>query len=216
MRAYKFKGAAQADHIFDILLNRRLYCAPAALLNDPMEGSFVYSYRGDGEANSAKNLAGAVAKELEPLRVCSLSATFDAHLLWAHYASGFNGVAIEVELPDNHADIRPVTYRGVFGHFGYAKDACSETTARDIIFSKYQEWEYEREIRIVSKNEWFHLENPVRMLIAGPRMHPALFDALQIICERQRIPFHRVGIGDEGIDADFVDAFADRKQRQTA
>ncbi len=27
MQAYKFKSAAQADHIFDVLLNRRLFCA---------------------------------------------------------------------------------------------------------------------------------------------------------------------------------------------
>lgn len=215
MRAYKFKGAAQADHIFDILLNRRLYCAPANMLNDPMEAQFAYSYHGEEEAEAARSLARAVAEELQLLRVCSLTNTFDTHLLWAHYASGFNGVAIEVELPDNHPDIRPVAYRGVFGQFGYEKDACHEAAARDVIFSKYQEWSYEREVRIVSKNEWFNLDKPVRMLIAGPRLHPALFDALQIICERQHITFRRVGIGDEGIDADFVRDFAERKRRQS-
>lgn len=215
MLAYKFKGAAQADHIFDILLNQRLFCAPSAILNDPMEGIFAYSYQGEGEASSAKDLASAVSKALQPLRVCSLSETFDTHLLWAHYAAGFNGVAIEVELPDNDERIRSVSYRGVFGYFGYAPDTCALSTAKDILFSKYQEWSYEREIRIVSNDEWFLLETPVRKLIAGPRLHPALFDALQIICERQGVDFCRVGIGDEGIDADYVEPFAARKKRQS-
>ena len=129
MRAYKFKGAAQADHIFDILLNKRLYCAPWHVLNDPMEGTFAYSYRGDGEAKSAKDLAGAVSKALKSLRVCSLSATFDSHLLWAHYATGFNGVAIEVELPEASPDIQRVTYRGVFGHVGYGPDTRADSQA---------------------------------------------------------------------------------------
>lgn len=216
MRAYKFKGAAQADHIFDILLNQRLYCAPWHVLNDPMEGTFAYSYRGDSEAKSAKDLAGTVSKALKSLRVCSLSATFDSHLLWAHYATGFNGVAIEVELPEATPDIQRVTYRGVFGHVSYAPDTRADSKAREVLLSKYQEWHYEQEIRILSENEWYKLEKPVSRLIAGHRLHPALFDALQIICEQQEIAFRRVGIGDDGIDADTVDSYADRQRRHTA
>lgn len=216
MRAYKFKSAAQADHIFDILLNQRLYCAPLHVLNDPMEGTFAYSYRGNGEAKSARDLANAVLEAIKSLRVCSLSATFDSHLLWAHYANGFNGVTVEVELPEAGPDIQSVRYRGVFGQFGYAPDTCANVMARNVLLSKYQEWEYEREIRIVSEAEWYKLEKPVSRLIAGHRLHPALFDALQIICEQQGIDFRRVGIGDEGIDADGVDLYADRQRRRTA
>lgn len=214
MLAYKFKSAAQADHIFDILLNRRLYCAPLHVLNDPVEGTFAYSYQGDGEAKSANDFAGAVSEAIASLRVCSLSATFDSHLLWAHYANGFNGVAVEVELPEARPDIRRISYRGVFGGFGYTPDACADATARDVLLSKYQEWEYEQEVRIISEAEWHRLETPVSRLIAGHRLHPALFDALQIICERQGIDFRRVGIGDEGIDADGVDSYADRQRRR--
>lgn len=216
MRAYKFKSAAQADHIFDILLNQRLYCAPLHVLNDPMEGVFVYSHRGDGEVNSANALARAVTEEIKSLRVCSLSVTFDSHLLWAHYANGFNGVAIEVELPEASPDIRSISYRGVSGYFGYAPDTCAASIARDVLLSKYREWEYEQEIRIISGAEWYKLEKPVSRLIVGHRVHPALFDALQIICERQKISFRRVGIGDEGIDADDVEPYLVRHQRRTA
>lgn len=213
MRAYKFKGAAQADHIFDILLNQRLYCAPWHVLNDPMEGAFVYSYGGEGEAKPASELARAVSKALTSLRVCSLSATLDSHLLWAHYADGFNGAAVEVDLPESSPDIQRVSYRGVFGHVGYAPSIRADFKAREVLLSKYQEWHYERKVRILSEDQWYRLDKPVRRLIAGHRLHPALFDALQIICERQGIGFRRVGIGDEGIDPDDVEPYGDRQQR---
>jgi hypothetical protein len=137
-------------------------------------------------------------------------------LLWAHYATGFNGVAMEVELPEASPDIQRVTYRGVFGHVSYGPDTRADAKAREVLLSKYQEWHYEQEIRILSENEWYRLEKPVTRLIAGHRLHPALFDALQIICERQGIAFRRVGIGDDGIDADSVGAYTERQRRHTA
>lgn len=216
MRAFKFKSAAQADHIFDVLLNRRLFCANWKTLNDPMEGIFVYSYRGGEEADSARNAAREVQIELTKLRVCSLTSTYDSHLLWAHYANGFNGVAVEVDLPDDHPDISPVKYGGVFGQFSYDASLKIADVSKALLHSKYEEWEYECELRILSEKEWFSLEKPIPRLIVGHRVHPALFDALQIICERQGINFTRVGIGDEGIDADYVEPFAERSARRTA
>jgi len=44
----------------------------------------------------------------------------------------------------------------------------------------------------------------VRRIIVGQRMNPSLFEALRIVCEHKGITINRVGIGDEGIDADHV------------
>lgn len=215
MRAFKFKSAAQADHIFDILLNNRLFCANWKTLNDPMEGVFAYSYRGDEETDGARNVASEVQIELAKLCACSLTSIYDSHLLWAHYANGFNGVAVEVDLPDDHPDISLVKYRGVFGQFNYDASSKIATISRALLQSKYQEWSYERELRILSDKEWFPLEKPIPRLIVGHRVHPALFDALQIICERQGINFTSIGVGDDGLDADYVEPFADRSTRRT-
>jgi hypothetical protein len=44
--------------------------------------------------------------------VCALTKSFDNHLLWAHYANGYSGVAIEVEIEDT--DVTTVTYADDF------------------------------------------------------------------------------------------------------
>ena len=80
-----------------------------------------------------------------------------------------------------------------------------EDAARDILFSKNKEWKYEEEIRILNDSEWYELESPVTRVIAGHRMPHALFEVLNITCTSLGIPFNRIGIGDEGLDADHVD-----------
>ena len=41
MILFKFKSLGTLDHVLDILLNDRLYCAPYSNLNDPFEGQFI-------------------------------------------------------------------------------------------------------------------------------------------------------------------------------
>jgi len=126
-------------------------------------------------------------------------------LLWSHYASGFSGLAVEVELPDDSCSIRKVEYRGVFAGVNFHGHVNAQQAAEDILGSKYSEWSYEREIRVIHRENYFPLAGPVKHVIAGHRMEPALFDALNFICHQKGIRFSRTGIGDEGIDADFVE-----------
>ena len=46
----------------------------------------------------------------------------------------------------------------------------------------------------------------MKRVIAGHRMKPAVMHALQIIWDKKNILLNRTGIGDEGIDADYVPA----------
>jgi hypothetical protein len=202
MKAYKFRSAAQVEFALDIILNRRLHCSDWRKLNDPMEGLFFYSSKGNDSyvEDLVKGIGGAKSR----YKVCSLSADFQSHLLWAHYAGGFDGLAIEVDLLDHDRRVREVQYRGVFAFIDTNKMRTEDEAARDILFSKYQEWSYEREIRILSETDWYELERPIRRVIVGHRMNRALFTTLGIICEREGIDFRKVGIGDEGIDADPV------------
>lgn len=201
--AYKFRAASAADHIFDILLNRRLYCADWQNLNDPVEGIFAFGMRADEADGRHDGRLRQTHEAMQRLRVCSLAGTFDCHLLWSHYAAGFNGVAIEVELPDDPS-IRPVTYRGVFGFLNLDGHVNPDVAAREVLFSKYSEWQYEEEIRILHDAEFFPLEAPIRRVIVGHRLNGALLEAIQIVCENQGIEVCRVGIGDEGLDADYL------------
>lgn len=203
MIAYKFRAPTQVEFALDILFENRLHCADWSALNDPMEGVFSYRRRvTDGKDYST--FLAEIENEKKLLKVCALSKTFDCHLLWAHYAAGFSGMAIEVELPHNAPEVVEVQYRGVFAQVAIADEAVAAETARTILGSKYSEWAYEKEVRILHDSAWYKLSKPVRRVIAGHRMNPSLFEALRIICEKKGITINRTGIGDEGIDADFV------------
>ena len=203
MRAYKFRGSDQFDLALDIIFNNRLYCSDWSRLNDPMEGSFVYSHSSTDEADY-KSIVQEIIEKKQQIRICSLSRTFDCHLLWAHYASGFDGLAVEVELPEDDERIKDVFYRGVFGHLAMKNGLDPSQAAHEVLSSKYSEWKYEQEVRILNHGEFFHLPTPVKRVIAGHRMKPALFEALRIICESKGVGLYRTGIGDEGIDADRI------------
>jgi hypothetical protein len=203
MLAYKFRSASQLHFALDIILNSRLHCSDWRELNDPMEGQFGYSYRTTDEQDHAEEVAEIISHKRD-LLICSLSKTFDCHLLWAHYASGFAGLAIEVQLPDDGHNVRVVEYRGAFAHVIFDRVLNPELAAEQILASKYHEWAYEQEVRILQAGEWYPLQTPVKRVIAGHRMHPAVFEALRIICESRKVALNRTGIGDEGIDADYV------------
>jgi len=201
MRAYKFRGSNQFDLALDIIFNNRLYCADWSRLNDPMEGSFVYSHSSSDELDY-KSIVQEIIEKKQQIRICSLSKTFDCHLLWAHYASGFDGLAVEVELPEEDERVKDVSYRGVFGRLMMDATIDPSRAAQEVLSSKYSEWEYEKEVRILNHDNFFQLSKPVTRVIAGHRMKPALFEALRIICESKGVGLYRTGIGDEGIDAD--------------
>lgn len=203
MLAYKFRSPSQVAFSLDILFNKRLFCSDWTRLNDPMEGQFAYSHQSTDETDYSA-LLDDIALEKKRIKICSLSMTYDCHLLWAHYADGFSGMAIEVDLPDNAPEIRKVSYGGVFAYVDIAKVGVAYEEARNILSSKYLEWKYEQEVRIITDKPYYDLSTPVRRIICGHRMDPSLFQALRIVCARKDIMINRVGIGDDAIDADYV------------
>lgn len=212
MRAYKFRSSAQIEFALDLILNHRLYCSDWRKLNDPMEGMFVYS--SGGRETDAQRIVKGIGAAKSQYKVCSLSATFQSHLLWSHYAGGFDGLAIEVDLPDDDPNVRLVEYRGVFAFLDMDRVFDEDDAARRILFSKYQEWSYEQEVRLLNWEEYYVLPSPVCRVIVGHRMNQALFRTLHMVCRQEGIEFCKVGIGDEGIDADLVEpADVDRVHR---
>src|SRR5579884_2279225 len=213
MLAYKFRSASQLHFALDIILNNRLHCSDWRELNDPMEGQFAYSYRATDEQDHSEEVAEIISHKRR-LLVCSLSRTFNCHLLWAHYASGFSGLAIELELPEWADNVRVVEYREVFGHVLFDRVVDPAQAAEEILSSKYNEWAYEQEVRILQPGKWYPLHNRVKRVIAGHRMDPAVFEALRIACKDRKVALTRTGIGNEGIDADYVPPLGATAQRK--
>src|SRR5690606_35270401 len=113
------------------------------------------------DQESAANFMKEIEKAKKTLRVCSLSKTFDDHLLWAHYASGFSGLAIEFEIDSEEHAVVEVGYRGVFAAVNESIDAEPSSIAREVLSSKYNAWSYEQEIRILTAESFYNLKNPI-------------------------------------------------------
>lgn len=203
IRAYKFRSSSQIGFALDMIFNNRLYCSDWSNLNDPMEGIFGYSYSSTSPTDYSEKVA-EIIREQKRIRICSLSLTYDSHLLWAHYASGFDGLAVEVELPATSPKVKKISYGGVFSVLPMSDEMSATKAANAVLTSKYQEWSYEQEVRILNHSEWYKLKTPVKRIIAGHRMNPALFETLRIVCHHKNVTLNRTGIGDEGIDADYV------------
>ena len=212
MKAYKFRSSSQLSFALDAIFNNRLYCADWRKLNDPMEGMFEYFYSVTCETDHFHNV-DRIVDQKDWLRVCSLSLTFNSYLLWAHYASGFDGLALEVDLPDDSNHIRKVGYRQASSYIikDDPQDLDLAQVAKDILSSKYQEWEYEKEIRILNEENWYPLTTQIKHVIAGHCMNPAIFKGLRIICHQKNITLSQTSIGDNGIDADNVNPLRDNE-----
>jgi len=130
-----------------------------------------------------------VCAETNRYKVCSLSATFNQHLLWGHYAGGFKGLAVEVEIDIFPPDVVMVDYRpDAYAAIENSPFSTAEETARYVLSSKYEAWQCEKEIRVLSRNtEWYGLKSPVQRVIVGHYMDTTLLDTFKIVCGHKKI-----------------------------
>lgn len=175
------------------------------MLNDPMEGSFRLS-RSAHERFPQEDLSTfleEIATRKYGFRICSLSLDVESPLLWAHYASEFRGLAIEVELRQDDRRIRRVDYHSnVFTVRGNESWDVGEYAQR-ILCSKLAAWEYEQEVRIIQTGEFYDLRRTVRSVVLGPRMSEALSDTIRVVCRHMNIPVRRLEI--DGARLEFID-----------
>jgi len=118
------------------------------------------------------------------LRVCALTSGIDNHLLWAHYAGGYGGVAIEVDIPES--DAKTVEYQD---EFLFASDLFKTHSVDDaatrILLRKYRDWSYEGEVRVITSVPYYKLAKPIRRVVLGSRATPAVTAAAHRRCPRR-------------------------------
>ena len=196
MLAYKYRSSSQFDFALDIVFNDRLYCADWTTLNDPMEGLFSYHYDDENSEADFDKKADQIINHKNKIKICSLSETPNSILLWAHYANGFDGFAIEVEIPDPtpHNSINKIEYqKSGYTNVDMKSTVDLEKTAKMLLCSKFDDWEYEKEVRVIQEDSYFNI-SPIKRIIAGHRLNPALFKALETICKSKNIALHRTKI----------------------
>lgn len=165
MKLYKYKSLRDLWHVLDVVVNQRLYCAHWSELNDPLEGRYEICL-GAKAAKIERMMMDRIEFARAELRIASLSAVPDNFLLWSHYADGHKGVAIEIEIPQDHPDLMEVTYSPFSSVF--TEKVQTKEDMRHLFNGKSEEWSYEREYRVVAPLHHFELPHPVSRLLLGP------------------------------------------------
>jgi hypothetical protein len=196
MLAYKFRPSDQFDRIIDIVGRKRLYCADWSFLNDPREGFFQYSL-------DYSHLAQLLISAKKKYMVCALSKTYRKRLLWAHYANGFDGVAIGVDLPakDRGRNFFDVIYQSGHPAADLHDNQPLEKKARFILKHKHIDWAYEEEVRIIQGPEYYKLVNPVQCIIVGHRVNGSRLEQLRALCQQYSVVLKYAHLDDAGVSA---------------
>ena len=92
VKLYKYRALKPFAHVAAIIQGKELHASRFAELNDPMEGIF----------RSVREICEEFLREIrrnrETVHICALSRTSKNPLMWAHYADGFKGICIEMEV----------------------------------------------------------------------------------------------------------------------
>ena len=179
-KAYKYRGGRgildkDGKSIFErdvaTLVNNQLYLPTKDGLNDPTEGVYgddalrmffnvfsKYSHNVEEQYNKFTERFGKVG-------VYSLSKTFDNELLWAYYASGHTGFAIEYDIDILEQSLNYNTYAQQLYKFDveYLNDVpqIDISTIRGnemvemlkrFIGTKSSSWAHEKEVRLIFEN----------------------------------------------------------------
>lgn len=170
-----FKYRKFEKSCLELLLNRELWFATPASLNDPFEGESSFSKVLDAvwerypfPKEERDHYHDVIKKQLSKTGICSFSKARKNQLMWAHYADEHKGVCIgfrEQLIRPAGSMIFPidVTYQDKypfqeiierFHHFENQPGMNNiQSIAGDILYSvlgtKYTSWSYERERRLV-------------------------------------------------------------------
>lgn len=159
----------------ELLLNRQLWFATPASLNDPFEGEASYAdvlnavwdaYPFSEEER--KFYKEKIDEQLSNTGICSFSKTRKNQLMWAHYAEEHRGICIgfnEHLLRPEGSLLYPVDvsyqadypYQEIIDRFKFFENFPGEnninSVAGDILHSilgtKYSNWKYEKERRLL-------------------------------------------------------------------
>ncbi len=164
-KLYKFKKLDNMERLISLLESGQFYCSDFRKLNDPMEGAFNVGNLQLCDSERISEYCRKIYDIKTKKRILSLSAGAKFVYMWAHYAEGFSGVAIEVEI--NTDDYRQASKR-LFNNekslykVKYVKtietidkDALvdNETVVYKALTTKLHDWRMEKEFRYIQDSE---------------------------------------------------------------
>jgi hypothetical protein len=138
MKVYKFLDAKCG---LTSLAEKRLKMSRFDDLNDPFE-LIPYNLRNRKHRWALKAMSSQLGQDRGML---CFSTTWRDPVLWAHYAEKHQGLCIGFELPEGSEQFHKVQY--VSKRLPFPKSPTHADT-KIILFTKYDSWEYEQEIRV--------------------------------------------------------------------
>ncbi len=183
MYLFKFRSTNRFDHLMDILLNERLYCAEYPELNDPFEGQFrevIPNAPWLSKVHLPVQTRPASIEDLpfptEEVRVCSLSSDSADVRLWSLYADGHKGVAIEIDFTGIEDQATMVRYTNPLPKFGTS--LLGGASAREVLSHKSEHWKFESEYRVISEKKYFDIHGRIKRVIFGTRTPKEISDLI--------------------------------------
>jgi hypothetical protein len=198
MILYKYRSLANLEHVFDIILNQRLYCSTYPELNDPFEGIFeTTTHRGCLRAAVAMGRSAAYVRGLaeflktykkvedldsgskDQIKICSLSSDLNDVRLWSYYADGHKGIVLEIdfsglETRNNYKIICPVEYSEKLP-WSSSNTILGQLSPQEVLSRKTDHWAFESEYRIIDESKhleegkYFDIKGRVKAIYMGTR-----------------------------------------------
>lgn len=136
---YKYRSLENLERFLDIIIDKKLYGALYNEMNDPMEGYFQYDPKVD------KRTASYILNGKGKRYICSLSRKPNIGLMWTHYAAENMGCCLEVEVTSKSWERLDIDYSEQIPVL------TDNMTVQDVLKVKAKMWEYEQEVRYLSR-----------------------------------------------------------------
>ena len=194
LRLYKYRALEPFEYIADIICENRFHTAQFFDLNDPMEG--LFNIKGEMKEEYMKKIKEAK----ERVRICSFSRTATHPVLWAHYASGFKGMCIEVEFRGTGPgfDLASVDYTSSRSVIRPEQAEVTCLLPHTLLVRKAEDWELEQEVRAFASDEFICCRNSMKItrVLLGLRT-PCVMQRLIRQITPPHVPVCRTRIGEQ-------------------
>ena len=189
---YKYKAIrdlTDLDRILDIINNKRIYMPSFDELNDPFESylvNFDLSSAGSSITNAAGERPAFIDEIFKPYGILSLTDNCKNQVMWASYSNMYKGICLGFE---NLPKVKPIKY--IEKNQSIPKlDSENKINDKDIekiLMSKYNNWKYEQEYRLLSKDKFYNIENNLKLIIVGHKIDNHIKEMLYRECINNNI-----------------------------
>lgn len=143
---YKSLKGDSFKYFVKMLVESKMHASSFKNLNDPMEGAFLSS-------NIENDTIDKIRKEKDNIKIISLIEKKADELpynmlMWSHYTDEHRGCCVEFHFEDikEEENVKPVAYVNKI-------EINQNENAKDILLRKFEDWEYEQEVRHLGKEE---------------------------------------------------------------